>query len=130
MKNLRQQIDQFGQTFRTKQFMLPLAHREILNILEQHQVANLSQLAHMRGVRKSSMSVMMNQLLQQKLVVRGSSKTDRRQKLYLLSRLGKETLVKDKLAQESWLDDWLAILSPLEQERLLGLLQKLNQTND
>ena len=130
MKNLRQQIDQFGQTFRTKQFILPLAHREILNILEQHQVANLSQLAHMRGVRKSSMSVMMNQLLQQKLVVRGSSKTDRRQKLYLLSRLGKETLVKDKLAQESWLDDWLAILSPLEQERLLGLLQKLNQTND
>jgi len=130
MKNLRQQIDQFGQTFRTKQFILPLAHREILNILEQQQVANLSQLAHMRGVRKSSMSVMMNQLLQQKLVVRGSSKTDRRQKLYLLSRLGKETLVKDKLAQESWLDDWLAILSPLEQERLLGLLQKLNQTND
>ena len=130
MKNLRQQIDQFGQTFRTKQFILPLAHREILNILEQQQVANLSQLAHMRGVRKSSMSVMMNQLLQQKLVVRGSSKTDRRQKLYLLSRLGKETLVKDKLAQESWLDGWLAILSPLEQERLLGLLQKLNQTND
>jgi len=130
MKNLRQQIDQFGQTFRTKQFILPLAHREILNILEQQQVANLSQLAHMRGVRKSSMSVMMNQLLQQKLVVRGSSKTDRRQKLYLLSRLGKETLVKDKIAQESWVDDWLAILSPLEQERLLGLLQKLNQTND
>lgn len=130
MKHLRQQIDQFGQTFRTKQFILPLAHREILNILAQQQVANLSQLAQMRGVRKSSMSVMMNQLLQQKLVVRGSSKTDRRQKLYLLSRLGKETLVKDKSAQESWLDDWLAILSPQEQERLLGLLQKLNQTND
>ncbi len=130
MKHLRQQIDQFGQTFRTKQFMLPLAHREILNILAQQQVANLSQLAQMRGVRKSSMSVMMNQLLEQKLVVRGSSKTDRRQKLYLLSRLGKETLVKDKLAQDSWLDDWLAKLSPQEQERLLGLLQKLNQTND
>ena len=130
MKHLRQQIDQFGQTFRTKQFILPLAHREILNILAQQQVANLSQLAQMRGVRKSSMSVMMNQLLQQKLVVRGSSKTDRRQKLYLLSRLGKETLVKDKLAQESWLDEWLAILSPQEQERLLGLLQKLNQRND
>ncbi len=130
MKHLRQQIDQFGQTFRTKQFILPLAHREILNILAQQQVANLSQLAQMRGVRKSSMSVMMNQLLQQKLVVRGSSKTDRRQKLYLLSRLGKETLVKDKSAQESWLDDWLAILSPQEQEGLLGLLQKLNQTHD
>jgi len=130
MKHLRQQIDQFGQTFRTKQFILPLAHREILNILAQQQVANLSQLAQMRGVRKSSMSVMMNQLLQQKLVVRGSSKTDRRQKLYLLSRLGKETLAKDKLAQESWLDDWLVILSPQEQEGLLGLLQKLNQTHD
>ena len=130
MKHLRQQIDQFGQTFRTKQFILPLAHREILNILAEQQVANLSQLAQMRGVRKSSMSVMMNQLLQQKLVVRGSSKTDRRQKLYLLSRLGKETLVKDKSAQESWLDDWLVILSPQEQEGLLGLLQKLNQTHD
>ena len=130
MTHLRQQIDQFGQSFRTKQFILPLAHREILNILAQQQVANLSQLAQMRGVRKSSMSVMMNQLLQQKLVVRGSSKTDRRQKLYLLSRLGKETLVKDKSAQESWLDDWLVILSPQEQEGLLGLLQKLNQTHD
>lgn len=107
--------------------MLPLAHREVLSILAEHQVANLSQIASLRGVRKSSMSVMMNQLLEQKLVVCGSSKSDRRQRLYLLSRQGKELLQQEQEAHESWLADVLDEFTEVEQALLTKMLEKMNQ---
>ena len=129
MYDLTHHIEQFALTIHNKHFVLPLAHREVLSILSEHQVANLTQIANLRGVRKSSMSVMMNQLLDQNLVVCGASKSDRRQRLYLISRQGKELLQQEREAYQSWLTSLLNGFTEAERSLLSQLLEKVNHLN-
>ena len=123
---LIEQLDAFAEKVRTKQFVLPLAQRQVLQILAQNKAANLSQLAEVRQVRKASMSVMMSQLIKQQLVVMGYSKSDKRQRLYLLSRLGMETLQKDLAQYQAWLGDLLEPLDESDQSTLIKALQLAN----
>ena len=124
---LIEQIDSFVEHIRGQQFVLPLAQRQVLQILAKHTAANLSQLAEIRQVRMSSMSVMMSQLIKQQLVVMGYSKSDKRQRLYLLSRLGKETLEKDLAEYQEWVKQLLKPLSNAEQTILIKALQLVNR---
>lgn len=126
MNGITNHIQRFALTISNKHFVLPLAHREVLSILAEHQVANLTQIATIRGVRKSSMSVMMNQLLEQQLVVCGASKSDRRQRLYLLSRQGKELLQKERDSYELWLSSLFNGFTETERALLIQLLEKVN----
>ena len=124
---LIEQIDTFVEHVRAKQFVLPLAQRQVLQILAKNKAANLSQLAEIRQVRKSSMSVMMSQLIKQQLVVMGYSKSDKRQRLYLLSRLGMETLQKDLAQYQGWLGQLLEPMNESDQSTLSKALQLVNR---
>ncbi len=126
-----QQFDCLVEKMRSLSFVLPLAQRQVLLILSHEKAANLSQLAKLRNVRKSSMSVMMSQLLEQQLVVKGFAKSDRRQRYYMLSRLGKEILERDLQYYHEWLTQALEPLS-VEQQRQLGQTLELinNHTHD
>lgn len=119
-------LDTFAEQVRTRQFVLPLAQRQVLQILAHNKAANLSQLAKIRQVRKSSMSVMMSQLIKQQLVVMGYSKSDKRHRLYLLSRLGKETLEADLARYQRWLDQLLEPFTANEKHTFIKVLQSIN----
>ena len=123
--SLAQLLDALMERQRHLTFVLPWAQRQVLLILDKNKAANLSQLADMRQVRKSSMSVMLSQLIEQQLVVKGFSKSDRRQRLYLLSRHGKETLDKDMSLYQDWLDETLAALSADHKQSLFDALKQI-----
>jgi DNA-binding MarR family transcriptional regulator len=70
---------------------------------------NLSELAMARGVKKSTMSVTMEQLLDRQWVLIASSKADARQKIYLITNKGRtlyHEVARESLAklQHRWAD--------------------------
>ena len=126
---LIEHLDTLVQKICNKQFVLPLPHRQILLILAQHKTANLSQLAKIRGVRKSSMSVMLSQLVEQQLVIKANSKSDKRQNFYLISRNGSEQLSEDLKQYNQWLDSALGQFDSREQQLLTRLFARFNEVS-
>ena len=118
-------LDKLVHKLSHKRFVLPLPHRQILLILEKEKTANLSQLAKLRGVRKSSMSVMLDQLTEQQLIIKANAKSDKRQRYYLLSRNGRSKLSEDIEQYNQWLNKILSGYDDSQRQLITQFLQRL-----
>ena len=104
---------------------LPASRMEVLYLLQSEGPMNLSQLAKIRGVRNSSMSVLMDQMIKDKLVIRGRSKSDRRQHIFLPSRQAMHLFQSDTHTSWDRLNRIMNELDKDERDQLNELLSRL-----
>ena len=122
---LLQQLVDFIPRFQRLQKHLSPTTQSVLLALSEHSALNLTSLARIRAVKKSTMSVMMDQLTHQQLVIKARSKTDRRQHIYMLSRQGRDLLEQEWQFKLAWLAEHLADYSQQELNQSVALLQRL-----
>ena len=104
---------------------IPVAQLEVLLLLAAHGAMNLSDLARLRRVKMSTMSVMMEQMLTSRLVIRAHSKSDRRQRIYLITNLGKKQLHTASQLMQGNLQGFLSRLTDEEQATLQQVVDRL-----
>ena len=125
---LLQQLVDFIPRFQRLQNHLSPTTQSVLLALSEHSALNLTSLANIRAVKKSTMSVMMDQLTHQQLVIKARSKTDRRQHIYMLSRQGRDLLEQEWQFKLDWLAKHLADYTPAELKQVVNLLQRLSDS--
>jgi len=111
--------------FQRLQRQLSPTTQSVLLALSENAALNLTGLAKIRDVKKSTMSVMMEQLTHQQLVIKARSKTDRRQHIYMLSRQGRDVLREEWQYKQQWLSEQLSDCSEKEVEQCIKLLRKI-----
>ena len=111
--------------FQRLQRQLSPTTQSVLLALSENAALNLTGLAKIRDVKKSTMSVMMEQLTHQQLVIKARSKTDRRQHIYMLSRQGRDVLREEWQYKQQWLSEQLSDCSEIEVEQCIKLLRKI-----
>ena len=128
-EQLLQEIIEFIPRFQRLQKHLSPTTQSVLLALAKHGAVNLTQLASIRDVKKSTMSVMMDQLTHQQLVIKARSKTDRRQHIYMLSRQGRDLLDQEWQFKQDWLAEHLESFSEEDLARCVRLLQTLTDAS-
>lgn len=108
------------------QLDIPTAQLEVLLLLDEHGAMNLSDLAGLRRVKMSTMSVMMEQMLNSRLVLKANSKSDRRQRIYLITNFGKLQLHKASQTMQSKLNHFLSLMTDQELAFLNSLADRLS----
>lgn len=124
-ETLLQQLVEFIPGFQRLQYKLSPTTQSVLLALSEHGALNLTSLARIRAVKKSTMSVMMDQLTHQQVVIKARSKTDRRQHIYMLSRQGRDLLEQEWQFKQQWLAQHLSDYTQEQLEQTSQLLQQL-----
>lgn len=100
-------------------------HFGILVLLDHGDLLNQVNLGNELGIDKASMVKMIDDLEKNKLVVRESSKEDRRVKMVKLTKKGKEFVVEAFKIREQCEQQFLKDLSPEEIKAFKSILPKL-----
>ncbi|HCM83498.1 MAG TPA: MarR family transcriptional regulator [Rhodospirillaceae bacterium] len=101
----------------------------VMRVLYDHDSLTLNECAHLVGVDKSSLSRMIERLVQKKLITRTENETDRRAVQLQLSPAGRKLV--PMLAHEADDNDheFFKTLSASEKKQLMGLVQRLLADN-
>ncbi|AVX21561.1 DNA-binding transcriptional regulator, MarR family [Carboxydocella sporoproducens DSM 16521] len=97
----------------------------LLNLLDQQGQATVSQLAEALHVKPSSVTVMLDRLENNGLIVRSRETRDRRVVLISLSEAGKDKLAEARRKRRLVLKGYLEKLDQEEREVLLTILEKM-----
>lgn len=125
--HIYQSLELVNRQLQSTEGSLALAHQSVLMALVEKGAMNLTDLANYRQVKKSTMSVMMDHLLDENLVVSGNSKSDRRQRFFLITNKGREQLEQHQAVILEWMQDRLGEYSESEVTLLLNMLSKLTK---
>ena len=88
----------------------------------------MSELSRRLMVTNGNLTGLIERLVQEGLVSRATSSTDRRTQIVRLSAAGRRALHAMTPAHEQWIDDMFAALSTDEQAQLDGLLGRLRDS--
>ncbi len=124
--DLLQSLVEFIPRFQRLQRKLSPTTQSVLLALSEHSALNLTGLANFRDVKKSTMSVMMDQLTHQQLVIKARSKTDRRQHIYMLSRQGRDLLEQEWQFKQEWLAEQLSGYTQEQIDLCVSLLKSIS----
>ena len=106
-----------------------LTERSTLGLLLQHGGLLPSELAAMEKITNQSMSQILNHLLEEGLIIRTNSETDKRKVIISLSEKGEQFILKMRSEKDEWLAEAInASCTAQEQEILkqaIGPLTKI-----
>ncbi|PGZ18428.1 MarR family winged helix-turn-helix transcriptional regulator [Bacillus cereus] len=97
----------------------------ILKILDHYGAARATELAKKMYVKPSAITVMIDRLIDQELVLRYHDKNDRRVVIIELTNKGKDVLEKAMTARNEHIAKYFSQLELQEREDLLRLFEKL-----
>ncbi|WP_017149972.1 MarR family winged helix-turn-helix transcriptional regulator [Bacillus bingmayongensis] len=97
----------------------------ILKILDHYGASRSTELAKKMYVKPSAITVMIDRLIDQELVLRYHDKNDRRVVVIELTTKGKDTLEKAMTARNEHITKYFSQLELQEREDLLRLIEKL-----
>jgi len=90
------------------------------------QCCSVSDISGLLGVTNAAVSQSLDKLVEQNLVKRQENPEDRRSKQILITSQGEELLRESMRAQQAWIEDLPAHLSPEEQGRIEAAFRVLS----
>jgi len=102
----------------------------LLSFLDQQQSATVSQLAEALHVKPSSVTVMLDRLENNGLIVRSREQQDRRVVQISLSGAGRQVLEEARQQRRQVLKGYLQKLNEEEQQFLLAILEKMARNEE
>lgn len=114
------------------QFQLELTRAQfyILKLISEDGPCTITQLSRKFGINTSTVSTMINKLVQDDLISREYSHDDRRKVYVSITQHGREVLKQELLHYSQILERYLSPLSQEELEAFVNIFEKIVAAND
>lgn len=96
-----------------------------IELIHKHEDIGVSELAKMLDVKKSTVSIAVNQLIDRDIVTKLQSNTDKRQYFLQLTSYGEEIMKIHMQVHQNAINHILEILNPHEVEELIKIIDKI-----
>jgi DNA-binding MarR family transcriptional regulator len=97
-----------------------LTERSSLSLLLQHGQLLPSELAAMEKITNQSMSQILSHFLEDGLIIRTASETDKRKVIISLTELGKQTITQVRSERDEWLSEAIQKTLSAEEQELIN----------
>jgi len=97
-----------------------LTERSTLGLLLQHGQLLPSELAAMEKITNQSMSQILNHFLEDGLIIRTASETDKRKVIISLTELGRQKITQVRNERDEWLSDAIKETLNAEEKELIS----------
>jgi len=98
---------------------LSLTERSTLGLLLQHGELLPSELAAMEKITNQSMSQILSHLLEEGLIIRTDSETDKRKVIISLTEKGEQLILKMRIEKDEWLAEAINASCTAEEQEIL-----------
>jgi DNA-binding MarR family transcriptional regulator len=106
---------------------LSMVQMNVLMWLYYHHQTEIMRLEDVMQVSRPAASQMVERMVQQGLVTRSESPTDRRSRLVQLSEYGRKLVEESIIARQKWITELMESLSPEQKQSAARVLLLLNQ---
>ena len=97
-----------------------LTERSTLGLLLQHGQLLPSELAAMEKITNQSMSQILNHFLEDGLIIRTASETDKRKVIISLTELGRQKIIQVRNERDEWLSEAIKETLNAEEKELIS----------
>lgn len=98
-----------------------------IELIYKHKDISVSELAKMLDVKKSTVSIAVNQLIDQDIVTKTQSNSDKRQYFLHLTSYGEEIMKMHMQVHKSAIKKVIEILDPNEVEEFIKIIDKITK---
>lgn len=98
-----------------------------IELIYKHKDISVSELAKMLDVKKSTVSIAINQLIDQDIVTKTQSSADKRQYFLHLTSYGEEIMKMHMQVHKSAIKKIIEILNPNEVEEFIKIIDKITK---